>query len=146
MLVNLTSLHHHPLGSIQFNLLSCCSHGELLTDAPLSFYILQVVITTGLWRVRESNPWTPVWTPIQLMAADKCAGDLVIWCHTLATQPQMRNHRAQIRHCILHVGLLIVFKKDRFLLRFFSKRSFRFDKKKRTNHSFSCLKKGFYDR
>ena len=42
----------------------------------------------------------------------------------------MRNHRAQIiRHCILHVGLLIVLKNDRFLLRFFQNDRFVLTKK-----------------
>ena len=51
LLVNLSSLHHHSLGSIHFKLLTCwvekcpLSLREMLTAAPLSSYIREVVIT-----------------------------------------------------------------------------------------------------
>ena len=89
LLVHHSSLHHHSLGSIHLKLLFCCVERTHLLAARVVDSRPSVLLhpsgaqncltasdvfeTTGLCGVRESNPWTPVWTPIQLLAVDKCA-------------------------------------------------------------------------
>ena len=94
LLVHHSSLHHNSLGSIHIKLLSCwveSTHpfAARVVDSRTSILLhpsgghncltrcrlhsSDVFETTGLCGVQESYPWTPVWTPIQLLAVDMCA-------------------------------------------------------------------------